>query len=126
MSRSEPIDQPANNSEFNLLSDAEKEPSVSQCHWCLRKFDGATIGGNAKIFCSDKCKNRHHVGVYLVGKRELEEGRVTNTEMRALYQRSRRDESEVRPSRCQGTNRTDSASSTTGDGESTLPLPFDD
>lgn len=126
MFRSEPIGQPAHSPDFNLLNDAEKESSVSHCVWCLAPFESAKSGGHVKRFCSDACKNKYHAGLYLLGKRELEEGRVTMSKIRALDQRSRRGKTEVRPSRCQGTNRTDSASSTTGDGESTLPLPFED
>ena len=55
-----------------------------QCPWCGKSFEPRTVGAYRKRFCSPRCRCAYHAAVRKWGRRELDQGRVTVADLKAL------------------------------------------
>ena len=54
------------------------------CPWCGTFFEPRTVGAHRKRFCSPRCRCAYHGALRKWGQRELDQGRVTVADLKAL------------------------------------------
>ncbi len=53
------------------------------CEWCGTLFPAKTVGAHPKRFCCDACKGTYHTALRRWAQREVDEGRITITDLKA-------------------------------------------